>query len=334
MESSTPITIKELIEALLDLDKPLNPRYLYRFSDLEGAELKELAQFWPQVPVWRRQAIMEDIESLGEADSLLSFEAFCRYSIGDTDATVRELAIRSLGDFDSPDMIPVFLDLMVNDVAVNVRAAAATALGKYVYMGEVDELQAATLHRIEEQLLEVAQGNDQIAVRRRALESLGYSSRAEVPGLIQNAYASGNQDWLVSALFAMGRSANPKWAPLLTRMLDNSSAEVRAEAVRAIGELELKKARPRLLRLLEDEDADVRMASVWSLSQIGGEGVQDALEALYEMTEDDEEAEFIASALENLAFTEEMDLMPLLDIYEEDEADLLDFGVDDEDETD
>jgi len=334
MKSYTPVTMKELIEALLDVDQPLKPRYLYRFSDLEGLDLEELAKYWPQVPVWRRRAIMEDIETLGEADTLLSFEAFCRIGIGDSDATVRELAIRSLSEFDVIDMIPVFLDMMVNDGAVNVRAAAATALGKYVYMGEVDQIRPATLHEIEEQLLEVVRGNDSIDVRRRALESLGYSSRAEVPGLIEGAYKSGNRDWLVSALFAMGRSANPKWAPWLTRMLDSDAAEVRAEAARAIGELELKKARPKLLRLLKDEDADVRMASVWSLSQIGGEGVQAALEALYEMSEDDDEAEFIASALENLAFTDEMDLMPLLDIYEDDEEDFPRFDNDEEDTAD
>ena len=59
------------------------------------------------------------------------------------------------------------------------------------------------------------------------------------------------------------------------------------------------------------------MASIWSLSQIGGDGVRSALESLLESTEDDEEANQIENALENLDFTEEMNDLALLEIPED-----------------
>jgi HEAT repeat protein len=89
---------------------------------------------------------------------------------------------------------------------------------------------------------------------------------------------------------------------------------VRAEAVRAAGELEISEAVPNLLELLDDSNEAVRSAAIWSLSQIGGEGVRERLEQLQEETEDEEEADFIESALDNLAFTEEFQLYSLFDL--------------------
>ena len=334
MSGPAQISLQQLVDAMLDVDKPFNPRYLYRFSDLEASEIAELAKSWPQVPAWRRQAIMEDIEKLGEADSLLSFDAMCVFCMMDEDANIRELALRSLWEYDLPEIVPSLLARLQSDEAANVRAAAASALGKYIYLGELEELSESTLHQIEDRLIETVRGSDAEDVRRRALESLGFSSRNEVPGLIEKAYTSGNEAWLISSLFAMGRSLNQKWGARVMKMLDNDSPDVRVEAVQALGELELKEARLRLLELLQDDNEEVRMSSAWSLSQIGGEGVQAALEALYDMTDDDEDAEYLASALENLAFTEEMVDLPLLELLDDEDEDLFDLTEDDEDQLD
>jgi hypothetical protein len=59
------------------------------------------------------------------------------------------------------------------------------------------------------------------------------------------------------------------------------------------------------------------MASVWALSQVSGDGVRRALENLLETTEDEDEANQIDNALENLDFTEEMKDLALLEIPED-----------------
>jgi HEAT repeat protein len=81
-----------------------------------------------------------------------------------------------------------------------------------------------------------------------------------------------------------------------------------------------------LLELLEDPDLDVRMASIWALSQVGGEGVQEALENMLENTDDDEEVNQLGNALENLDFTNEMRDLVLFELTEgeEDEESSLD----------
>jgi hypothetical protein len=72
-------------------------------------------------------------------------------------------------------------------------------------------------------------------------------------------------------------------------------------------------ARPALLEALDTEDnEETYRAIIWSLSQIGGEDVQIVLYNLADATQDDDLAEFIEEALENLTFTEDMERYDLL----------------------
>ncbi len=187
-------------------------------------------------------------------------------------------------------------------------------MGKFVYLGEIEEIRENLLHKIEDRLLVVLDSQEDTTVRRSALESLGYSSREEIPARIEAAFQSGDKHWMASALFAMGRSYNVKWNPSVLAMLDNPLPILRAEAARASGELELVAAVPRLIELLDDPDEETRLASIWSLSQLGGDGVRKVLEQLLPDTDDDEERTYIETALDNLSFNEEMDLLPLMDL--------------------
>ncbi|MGD9093955.1 MAG: HEAT repeat domain-containing protein [Anaerolineales bacterium] len=320
MFNNEAIPYKDVLDALLDLDKPFHHGFLYRFSDLGQQELTELRKIWPEVPTWRRLAIMEDIEELGESNYLLSYKTFSMYTVQDDDAKVREVAVRTLWEYESPDLVPIFLDILDLDPDPDVRGVTASALGKFIYLGEIEELPPKTLKKIEEKLLKVFHSSENTVVRRRCLEALGYSSREEVPALIESAYYSGKNEWLTSALFAMGRSANRNWKKHILEMLDYDTSEVRSEAARAAGELEISEAVPYLIELLEDDNINVRSAAIWSLSQTGGEGVNDILQQLHAECEDEEEADFIEAALDNLAFTEDMELFTLLDIPEDEEG--------------
>ncbi len=315
-----PIPFDKLIDALLDESTPFSPRYLSRLSDLEPVDSSALAKNWPQVSVRRRQALLEDLEEVHLADDLLSFEEVARMALKDPDPGVRRRAISILREYELVDLLPTFVHMAEHDPDPEVRAASAAALATYIYMGEVEDISPKKLVRVEECLLRLVNGTDTTLVRRRSLEALGFSSRPEVVGLIEKAYASPDPDWLVTALFAMGRSANSRWSPQVLKMLDHTRPAVRAEAASAAGELEINAALPLLLELLDDADLDVRMASIWAVSQIGGEGVRVALENLLEATDNDEEADQIDNALENLDFTEEMKDLALLEIAEDGEA--------------
>ena len=172
---------------------------------------------------------------------------------------------------------------------------------------------------MEDALLEKANSEDPLIVRRNALEALGYSSRPEVITLIESAYRRSNPDWQASALFAMGRSYDERWEEQVLSSLLNENPLVRLAAVEAAGELTLTSARTILFQLLEEEEEDeITSAAIWSLSQVGGEDVRVYLENLIDLAEDDDQTEFLQEALDNLVFTEEMSNFDLMS-YDPDE---------------
>jgi len=306
-----------VVDALLDESKPFPARYLHRFLDLEPVDLKKLIRAWPQVSPRRKHTLLEDLEDLAVADTLASFDDLACSLLADTDSLVRARAIRLLWECGDAKLVPGYLNILNNDDDVQVRAAAANALGQFMYLGELDKIPAELHHKIEDQLLMAATpaGAKETLVRRRALESLGYSGRAEVVPLIEAATRAEDPDWMVSALLAMGRSCDDRWRKRVLSQLRSPSEDIRSEAIHAAGELELESARPVLLDILEDEDEpEVRRELIGALSKIGGEGVRAKLEELLEIEEDDEEADFIEEALDALSFTEDMGSFSLFDV--------------------
>ncbi len=305
---SQPVPFQTVLEALCDESRPFPARYLHHFSDLMPENLQALIVTWPQVTTHRKRALLEDLELLAEADTLVSFDVLARLLLRDSDPYVRASAIRLLWECTDTDLIPIFVELLEQDPDSQVRATAATALGQFIYLGELEAIGPALLHQVEERLLKaINEQTNEVQVRRRALEALGASSRPEVPDLIETAYARQSPDWKVSALFAMGRSGDERWEKLVLANLHSSNDDIRLEAIRAAGELELASARVPLLDALEDEEnPDIRREIVWALSKIGGPGIEERLLELLEAEEDEDEAGFLEEALDNLAFTQSL----------------------------
>ena len=117
----------------------------------------------------------------------------------------------------------------------------------------------------------------------------------------------------------------------MIRSLVHVDDRIRKAAVAAAGELSLPSARPILLKMLGEEDnADVLSAVIWSLSQIGGEDVRTYLENLLDLPEDEEQIAFLEEALDNLAFTEDLDRFDLLAFDPDEELTELDDEDDEE----
>jgi hypothetical protein len=322
------ITFQSVVEALLNTDQPFPARFLHRFSDLQLNDLKTLLASWPQVTTSRKHSFLEDLEGLAESDTITSFDELARALLTDPDSFVRALAIRLLWEGEDAKLAVRFMDMLENDESVDVRSSAANALGQFVYLGELEKIPSDLLHQIENILLEASNPANESLIRRRALESLGYSGRAEVIPLIASAYREKDPEWVKSALWAMGRSYDERWKPEVLTQLRAPDEDIRAEAVHAAGELELASARPLLLDMLEDEeDQEMRRELIWALSRIGGEGIRAKFEELLEIEEDDEEVEFIEEAIDTLSFTEDMgsfsliDLDPTVDFIEEEPND-------------
>ena len=318
MSKISTVNFSQIIEELLDNNKPFSPVYLHRFSDLNTVDLAALKAVWDQIDPNRRAALMEDLEELNEADTLVCFDDLSLMAIKDADPRVRSTAIRLLWETNDTTFWRQLIDILQNDPEETVRASAASGLGLYIYLGEIEEIPEQQFKTVEKTLLNTIKGKDKVRVKQKSLEGLGFSSHKEVPGLISNAFASNDLDWRVSALFAMGRSADNRWKDSITQALHDPEPEVRFEAVRAAGELELKNTRQILLEMLVDPEnrgeQDIRQAIIWSLSQIGGENVREALSALLDQAEDEEDEEFITDAIENLGLTEGMGVLGMMEI--------------------
>ena len=320
MNETKPIHQKMIAE-LTDSSRAFTRRALQEFSDILPETLEAVLEAWPQIKLDRKRTLLEGLQSLNETDTLVSFDDFARALLTDPEPEVRLRAIRLLDECDDTKLVPIFLKMLAGDQDSETRAEAASSLGKYIELGELEELPARTQRQVEDALLEKANGEDSLIVRRHALEALGYSSRPEVTTLIESAYRRSNPDWQASALFAMGRSYDERWEEhVLTSLLDESPL-VRLAAVEAAGELALASARTSLFQLLEEEEEDeITTAAIWSLSQVGGEDVRVYIENLIDLAEDDEQVEFLQEALDNLVFTEEMSSYDLM-TYDADDAD-------------
>lgn len=322
------ISYDTVLQSLLDISKPFPARFLHRFSDLKSTELGQLAIIWPEIPPERKHTFLDDLENLAESDTLTSFDDLARALLSDSDPMVRTSAIRLLWESEDSKLVPVYVDMLKEDQDVEVRSAAANALGNFIYLGELEKISPDLHHQIENTLLALVASKQEPQVRRRALESLGYSGRDEVIPLILNAYHDKDPRWVASALFAMGRSCDERWTRQVLASLRSPDDDIRSEAIHASGELELSSARRIIFDLLEDEeDSDLRHEEIWALSRIGGEGVRTRLEELLAAEEDDLEIDFIEDALATLSFTEDMggfslmDLDPEIDFIPEDDHD-------------
>lgn len=312
----TPSSIHELIKSLMDTATPFPARLLYHFSDLAPDERLVLASAWQSIPVMRRRSLLQDLLELSEHDFLLMFEEIGRMALKDIDSECVVSGISLLLEEEDPKLIPEFLRLQADQTQADfVRAAAANALGHFVYLGELEKLDPAILHRIEDALLQAYADDKSDLVRRRAMESLGYSSREEVPPLLRSASANANEDWLESALFAMGKSADTQWESLVLEQLDHENPIVKGQAIHAAGELELRSAKSRLLKQLNREkDEYLRSELIWALSQIGGEGVEEKFEQLLAKTDNEEEASLLEEALDMLNFTNDSTDFELMEV--------------------
>lgn len=298
MSEAQHIPLEELV-AILHGDNPILPAAAYyRLSALPPDDLAALEEAWPGLPVERRRTLLAQLNVVSEANFEMDFRAVAEMALDDADAEVRRGAIVCLWEVETQSLMHRLMDILTHDPAAEPREAAASALGRFVLLGELEELPEGTTAPVEELLLEICrEPSEPLDVRRRALESLAYSGRRETVDLIEDAYDHDVLRMRVSAIFAMGRSADERWADHILRELESYEAEMRYEAAHAAGELVLADAVPGLIELLASDDVELVSAAVWSLGEIGGAEARRGLTELSMLTDDENLLEAIDDAL-------------------------------------
>jgi HEAT repeat protein len=252
---------------------------LHHLSDLEAEEAQRVSDIWSQVPVGPRRQLMACLVELAESDLEMDFGTIFRLGLRDEDAEVRRAAVEGLWEDEDVRLVPSLVSRLAEDEAPFVRAAAAVSLGRFILLGELRKIRPKPYALAYNSLLSVcrATGEDE-EVQRRALESLAYASNETVATLISEAYAASEEKRRISAVFAMGRSADDRWADDVRQELASLNPELRYESARACGELGLSEAVPELEGLADDSDPEVQEAALWALGQIGGKRAQQILE--------------------------------------------------------
>lgn len=312
-------------------DKEVHTGSLYILSNMNKEMLNSFKVIWPTITPQRRRDVMQELVEISEANFEVNFDPIFLLGLADEDAEVRAAAINGLWEDENPALIGPFIHLLRTDEAAVVRAAAATGLGRFVYLGEIEKIHQEQSTLAEDALLETIRlGGEDLDVRRRAIESIAYSSRSGVAQIIENAYYDENEKMQVSAIFAMGRSADSHWRSQVIAELENYNSEIRFEAARACGELEAGEAVGQLVQLIdEDPDLQVQEMAIWALGRIGGREAREALEICVE-SQNEALAQAAEEALDEINLFS--DSLALFD-FDEDDDDWADFdGDDDEDE--
>jgi hypothetical protein len=305
-EIKTGPKLTSIIQSLVDNSNLFPERYLTFFSDIAPSDLNEVKKVWPKIPLGRKISLIEDMESMMIADTRLCFEEFVKFALTDDFPEVRGSAIGLLWESENPSFIRLLVNLLENDESEFVQIASAEALGRFVLLGELEEIPSSAFKRTINALILKINSSPTKALHQELLKSLSYSSIPEVMPMIEAAFENSDPTWQLAAIISMGRSADDHWKKTIIKMIEcDDNPQIRTEAVKAAGELELASAQTLLLNILDEQtdDPELRLNLIWALSKIGGTAVKSALEQLLEETGDDEETEALELALEALGFS-------------------------------
>lgn len=275
-------TLAQTLEALEQgASIGLTSTVYYGLSDLDVSQLAALERVWEQLESEYQVRIIQELVDTSETNFELDYRTFGFFALDDDDAAVRAAAVELLWTDESLEGMRKLLDMAFEDDSAAVRAQAAGALGKYILLGEFNDLPETQTAACVDACFTIFHDEDEdVEVRRRALESIGNSSRDGVSEAILEAYNGHEQSFKIGAVFAMGKTYDEEWSAIVQHELNSPDAEMRYEAARAAGEIGIEDAVPKLSRMVHERDRDIQEVSIWALGEIGGKEATRVLQRL------------------------------------------------------
>ena len=299
----------EIMDTLFGAEEVKIPQ-LFRLSDMAADEYDVFTTCWAAASDERRRVIARHMADLTETNFEVEFAPVFKQFLADDSEDVVLAALDGLWDSTNIAVVSPIIRLMQGrNNSAEIRCAAAATLAHYVLLGEWGQVSGSVKERAVDALLAEHKNSDNpLALRRATLESLGASSHDEVPGLIAEAYEDEDRGLQMSAMFAMGNSADPRWLHTIVAEMESPFYDMRAEAARAAGELASSDAISSLADLLYDSEQDVQVAAVEALGKIGGDRATDVLTQV----RDDEEMTHLTEAIKQALAGD--DLMSAIDL--------------------
>ena len=293
------------LENVSDPTSRLSAVDFYEISDLSPEEMELFASAWDPLPIERQRTIASSMVELAEDNPELDFTAIYKLCLNGDDEPLLEIVIDGLWEHEDRSVISALVDVLRSDKGYVVRSAAASALGRFSLLAQEDKLLARDSETIHDNLMQVLEDDEEPSdVRRRCMEAVAPFNTMEINQRITLAYESLDPDFRASSIFAMGRTGEIGWLPILIQELQNEEPTIRYETAHACGELGEEDAVPHLVLLLKDEDSEVQLAGVGALGKIGGALAKQVLTNL--VKEGDENLEEAARIeLDELAFDDD-----------------------------
>ena len=267
--------LARLLDKLVDGQELQDPEF-GAFSDLDRREAEAVKERWPSMAVSTRALLLERAGELADVNLDLNFQAIGRLGLDDPDPEVRERAVTTLWESDDRAIANRLAEILRNDSAPGVRAAAALGLQQFVEAYVMERLDQATGERIAAALRDAVDDPD-VGVRAGALEASGVLAEDWVNTRILDAYESGERELRIAALRAMGDSASERWVEYISDQLYSSETELRLEAALAAGALGADALVEPLAELLSDEDPEIVLGAIEALGEIGGDEATELL---------------------------------------------------------
>ena len=282
----------------------LHSTIVYGLSDLGAEDLRRLQPLWMDLPAAYKSQALRQLNESSEVAFELNFRDIALLSLDDDSASVRAAGIDLLWIDETVATMRRFLELAGADPSAQVRERALVGLARFILLGEYGDIPPEDAKSAQNLALAIHLDESENAeLRDRALEALANSSHPQVPGLIERAYDSGSHVSQVSAIFAMGRSCDARWAGILLDELQGSDSERVYEAIQAAGQIQLTQSLQPISELALSDDREIQLMAVWALGEIGGSRAFQILSRLQEATEDDELLDAIEHALDAASFS-------------------------------
>ena len=299
------MTAAQVIVELRDSASPIRHRSLIQLSGLSLTSVRDMMPSWNEIDANRRRELLDRIAELADDNIELDYSTLFRACLSDKDEGVRARAARSLWDSDDRTNIRPLVNLLTQEDSTEVRAAAATALGKFVEMAEEGKLLRREGQRIADALVGVIENpQEHLETRCRAIEAVAALTSEKVHSIIEQAYRDDDIRLKQCAIYAMGRSSDSSWLQTVLRETSHTEAAIRYEAVTASGHLGDEDTVPHLMNFLNDADSQIQLAAVNSLGLIGGNLAQRALAQAMQRG-DDAIKEAAEQALEAMDFDDD-----------------------------
>jgi len=243
----------------------------YEISDLSPEELGQFASAWYLLSIERQREIATTLVELAEDNPELDFTAIYTLCLKGDDEPLLQIVMDGLWEHDDRSVISGLVEVLRSDKGSDVRSAAASALGRFPLLAQEGKLLVKDGELIHDNLMQVLEDEEEpMEVRRRCMEALAPFNTMEINQHITLAYESLDLDFRASSIFAMGRTGEVGWLPILLQELQNEEPTIRYETANACGELGEEDAVSHLILLLEDSDSEVQLASIGALGKIGG----------------------------------------------------------------